>query len=237
MQLRRTPLDEAPQRRLRTRLEQLLRFQLARQPARVHAGLRRLRLAQGAADRLRRGHDALHVHAEPAVDSLLDQLAADEHQQDRRQHRDGKEDEEQPHPQPRAQHSAPALHHHAHEVAYEDEDEDQQQAEVEDRQAEEEDRGQEVRRELPRLADQGLHPDQDEQCHHRQRQHEARVVPERRTGGGTGGFHFRNGLYYQLSAGWTCITMPRPGPVLTLGLANVFELYVRKGRRPGGGCP
>jgi hypothetical protein len=140
-----------------------------------------LGVAQPAADGLGRGHDALHVDREPAVDRLLDQLAADQHDQDRRQHRDEKEDEEEAHAQPRAQHASPPLHHHSHEVAAEDEDEDQEEAEVEDGETEEDDGGEEVRRKLPRLADEGLHAHEEEQGPERQRQDQARVVPEGRT--------------------------------------------------------
>ena len=66
-------------------LEQAARLDLARQRrARARGCGRCSDSRSGRAERLRRREDALHVHVEPAVHRLLDEVAAHHHQQQRR---------------------------------------------------------------------------------------------------------------------------------------------------------
>ena len=141
------------------------------------------RLAERRAERLGRREDALHVHVEPAVDGLLDQVAADDEEEERGSHRHQQEDEHQAQPEARAQDAPSSLEEHAHEVPAEDEEKAQEEREVENGEAVEQDRREEVGREVAALAEQDLDDQEQPQDGADRGQDEARVVPKRESGG------------------------------------------------------
>jgi len=145
----------------------------------VGAAVLQDRRAQGRPQGLGRGQDPLHVHVEPAVHGLLDEVAAHDDQQQRRRDRHQQEDQDQTHPETGPEDAPPPLHEDADEVAAQDEHEHEQQAEVEDRQPVQEDRGQEVGGEVPALAEERLERHEREEGAGRDGQDQAGVVAER----------------------------------------------------------
>ena len=144
----------------------------------VDPGALRDRLAQGGAEGLRGREDPLDVHVEPAVDGLLDEIAPHEEHEHGRGDGHDQEDEQEPQAKAGPEHPPPPLQEHANQVAPEDEDQGQEQEEVQDGEAVEQDRGQEVGREVAALAQQDLDPDEQTEGHGRHQEDETRVVTE-----------------------------------------------------------
>ena len=176
--LARAQLDRAPEAGLLLRLQQAAGLDLARELAGVHAARLERRSVDGEPEALRRRQHPLGVDVEPAVDGLAQEVAADEQDQERWSDRHQQEHEQQLHAQPRAEDPPPPLHQHADEVSAQDEDEHEQQREVDDRQAVEERRGQEVRLEVAALAEQQVGEQEEDEQPAGHPQHEPEVVLE-----------------------------------------------------------
>ena len=178
LELPRARLDRAPQASLAGLAEQAAGLDLAGEGAGVDPAAVGDGLAQGRSEGLRRGQDALHVHVEPAIDRLLDEVGADHDQQQRGRHRHQQEHQHEAQPEARAQHAPASLEEDAHQVAAEDEDQDEKEREVENGEPIQEDRGEEVGREVPALAEKHLDREEDPHGHGGERQDEARVVAQ-----------------------------------------------------------
>ncbi len=179
-QLARAPLHQALQAPLALLGQEPAQAQLGGQQARAGAGPFGVRLAQPHAQGLGGRQQPLHVHVEPAVDRLLDQVAAHQHQQHRGGHGHEQEDPQQAHAEARPQHAAALLHDHLDQVAAEHEQQHQQQGDVEHRQPVQQHRGQEVRGEVAALAQQQLDGQEQGQGPGRGSRHQAGVVAQRR---------------------------------------------------------
>jgi hypothetical protein len=144
----------------------------------VDAARLECRDVEGRAQGLRGDQHPLHVHVEPPVHRLPDEVAAHEQDQHRRRDRHEQEDEEQLHAEAGPEDPAAPLHEHADEVPAEDEEEDEQHREVEDGEAEQQGRGEEVRLEVPALAQEQLGEEEDHEQAEGDGQHQPHVVLE-----------------------------------------------------------
>jgi hypothetical protein len=108
-QLARAQLHHAPEAALPGRVEEAPPFDLAGEGARMDPAAIEPAVVHGGAEHLQRREDALHVHVEPAIDGLLDEVAAHDHEQERGRRRHQDEDDDEPHAEAGAEHAAPPL--------------------------------------------------------------------------------------------------------------------------------
>jgi hypothetical protein len=149
-------LDQAAQPRVAAFVEEAEVLHLAGQSPRLDARALGHRFPQRGGQGLGRGQDPVHVHVEPAVHRVLDEVAAHEEHEARGRHRHQQEHEQEPHAEARPELAPPPLEQDLHQVPAQHEEKGQEQQQVEDGEPVEEDRGQEVGGEVAALPQQHL---------------------------------------------------------------------------------